>query len=286
MPGVCRQGSAHLPVPAFLAGRARGRGRERGSGAGAPGSGGGGGSLGARDGFSRNLSLLVWLRHVLEAEAGSRSLRRSVLQYGDLLADWRRAQARLANDLADAWPSVAEIDANGIDRFLRRDPPASRCSAGVQRGPVNAEGLGRSRHGRPCRDQRRRPGAGRARIVPTGRRARSSIRQWTCSAWTRRRRGSPSRKRPFDSRRRRAAWAADLQNLNVELAGLSPEERAELQGENARIREAAEGLKVERAVLQRHISDLLAEREAVLSSMSWRLTAPLRTVAGALLKRD
>ena len=78
-------------------------------------------SLGARDGFSRNLSLLMWLRHVLEAEAGSRSLRRSVLQDGDLLADWRRAQARLASDLGDAWPSVAGIDANGIDRFLRRD---------------------------------------------------------------------------------------------------------------------------------------------------------------------
>lgn len=256
-------------------------------------------SLGARDGFSRNLSLLMWLRHVLEAEAGSRSLRRSVLQYGDLLADWRSAHARLVSDLAGAWPSGAEIDADGIDRFLRRDlrhhdtrhesseaPPV--LTEWVARATAALAAIG---EGDPART-----GLAFSQLDAVRRELDQAVEVFGVDAEKQRlaleeraaRLEAEARSLGADVRN----MSASLSAMNVELAGLS-KEHAEFQGEIARIGEQTAALtaeravlQAERAVLQKDISDLLAEREAFLSSMSWRLTAPLRTLAGALLKRD
>jgi hypothetical protein len=235
----------------------------------------------------------MWLRHVLEAEAGSRSLRRSVLQYGDLLADWRSAQARLASDLADAWPSVADIDADGIDRFLRRDlrHHDSRHESGD--GPsVLTDWVTRATAALAAISESdpARAGLALSQLDAVRREFDDAVDLFGCADGEQQGLALEEKVTRLEAEAR--ALEADAQNLsaslsalNGELAGLS-KERAELQGENARIREAGEGLTAERAVLQKHITDLVAEREALLSSMSWRLTAPLRVLAGALLKRD
>ena len=52
-------------------------------------------SLRARDGLRLALGVLIWLRHVLDAEAGTRSIPRAWTAYGDILRDWREAAQRI-----------------------------------------------------------------------------------------------------------------------------------------------------------------------------------------------
>ena len=56
-------------------------------------------SLAARDGLGVDHALLLWLRHVLDAEASTRAIRRSVVRYRDLLENWKRVERQLVTDL-------------------------------------------------------------------------------------------------------------------------------------------------------------------------------------------
>ena len=56
-------------------------------------------SLAARDALTSEFSLLMWLRHMLDAEGATRSIPRSVVSYRELLADWRAVVHRMARDL-------------------------------------------------------------------------------------------------------------------------------------------------------------------------------------------
>ena len=78
-------------------------------------------SLARRDGMAAEDALLLWLRHVLEAEAGTRDMPRAFLRYDDLLADWRAAAARIAATLGLAWPLPVEEAAPAVEAFLSRD---------------------------------------------------------------------------------------------------------------------------------------------------------------------
>lgn len=75
-------------------------------------------SLGARDAFGLNRSLLIWLRHVLEAEFATRGLDRSMVRYVDLLDDWRGLSQRLSTQLDVAWPRWSGAVELEIDQFL------------------------------------------------------------------------------------------------------------------------------------------------------------------------
>lgn len=75
-------------------------------------------SLERRDGFSRSKSLLLWLRHVLDAEFHSRGLPRHFLAYDEFLSNWRHQLSETADKIGIRWP-VAIPDASAeIDRFL------------------------------------------------------------------------------------------------------------------------------------------------------------------------
>jgi hypothetical protein len=56
-------------------------------------------SLAVRDGLGLEHALLLWLRHVLDAEASTRAIRRSVVRYRDLLENWKQVERQLAADL-------------------------------------------------------------------------------------------------------------------------------------------------------------------------------------------
>ncbi|MDQ4072160.1 MAG: glycosyltransferase, partial [Actinomycetota bacterium] len=75
-------------------------------------------SLAARDGLSLERSLLLWLRHALDAELDTRAERRVFLSYRGLLADWRAAAHRVARTFALEWPVALEDAAGGVDGFL------------------------------------------------------------------------------------------------------------------------------------------------------------------------
>jgi glycosyltransferase involved in cell wall biosynthesis len=67
-------------------------------------------------------ALLLWLRHVLEAERHSRDMPRHVIDYAAVLADWRTALALLfaTGDLPVPTPSIAAAIDDFLDPTLRR----------------------------------------------------------------------------------------------------------------------------------------------------------------------
>jgi hypothetical protein len=62
-------------------------------------------SLATRNRFPPEKSLLLWLRHVLDAEAATRDMPRCFVVYDDLLADWRGTLGRAATALGLEWPA-------------------------------------------------------------------------------------------------------------------------------------------------------------------------------------
>ena len=61
-------------------------------------------SLTRRNGFPAGLGVLLWLRHVLDAERDTRGLPRAFVSYERLLAGWRPALLRAGSRMGLAWP--------------------------------------------------------------------------------------------------------------------------------------------------------------------------------------
>jgi hypothetical protein len=76
-------------------------------------------SLALRDGFDPALGHLLWLRHVLEAEVGTRGLRRFYCSYDDLLTGWSRVVAAAQEALDVPWPRYSTMVSEEIDGFLK-----------------------------------------------------------------------------------------------------------------------------------------------------------------------
>ncbi len=78
-------------------------------------------SLKRRNNLAMSKSLLMWLRHVLEAEYHSRAMPRCVLRYETLLSDWRSCMSRVAERTGVTWPDTSESAAAKIEQFLNSD---------------------------------------------------------------------------------------------------------------------------------------------------------------------
>jgi hypothetical protein len=78
-------------------------------------------SLFERDQMQIEEGLLLWLRHMLDAEKVSRDYRRCFVSFDHLLTDWRDVAQRIANALSVRWP-VRSVDSDRrIDEFLTRE---------------------------------------------------------------------------------------------------------------------------------------------------------------------
>jgi hypothetical protein len=75
-------------------------------------------SLRARDHLSREHSLLLWLRHNLEAERATRGHARCFVGYHELLCDWRAVTRRISEGLQLEWPVPETVAAPEIESFL------------------------------------------------------------------------------------------------------------------------------------------------------------------------
>ena len=75
-------------------------------------------SLRHRDGFLPAKSALLWLRHVIDAEASTRDMPRAVVTYDALLSDWQGVVASLGAGLGVSWPRRSAVADVEIDRFL------------------------------------------------------------------------------------------------------------------------------------------------------------------------
>ncbi len=94
--------------------------------------------------------MLLWLRHVLDAERATRDLRRCFVSFAGLLEDWRAAVAGMSGALRIEWPvspsaASGEIDALPQQRVAPSPKPAPgpeaagrriRLAAGDVRHPV------------------------------------------------------------------------------------------------------------------------------------------------------
>ena len=91
-------------------------------------------SLARRNGFPPALSVLLWLRHMLDAERDTRGLPRAVVSFEALQRDWRATLLRAGGRLELSWPRPPhDVDTD----FLDPRPPDPE--AGPQTGSAYAE---------------------------------------------------------------------------------------------------------------------------------------------------
>lgn len=76
-------------------------------------------SLAARDGLDPNLSELLWLRAVTEAELETRSCPRVWITLDQIIADWRRVAWRVAVRLGIDWSIEPDDAAAEVSSFLK-----------------------------------------------------------------------------------------------------------------------------------------------------------------------
>jgi hypothetical protein len=63
---------------------------------------------------------LIWLRHVLDAEAQTRTLRRSIFTWDQFLFDWRGVAEKIASDTTLSWPRLSDRAAEEIEGFISK----------------------------------------------------------------------------------------------------------------------------------------------------------------------
>jgi len=78
-------------------------------------------SLKRRNGLSITHGLLLWLRHVLDAEAQTRGEARSIFAWKDFQSDWRSACDKIAADTHLSWPRLSDRTSHEIERFLTNE---------------------------------------------------------------------------------------------------------------------------------------------------------------------
>jgi len=75
-------------------------------------------SLRARDGMSFEKAMLLWLRHMLDAEFETRHLARNIVTFDALLEDWKLLAAQTAGRLGITWPRQPGDAAHDVREFL------------------------------------------------------------------------------------------------------------------------------------------------------------------------
>lgn len=89
-------------------------------------------SLAARDGMAPVDGLMLWLRHILDAERDSRGLVRAFATMEGLLADWRGALDRVGRQIDVSWSNSNSAEINALlDPSLRHHNVRADGAAGV-----------------------------------------------------------------------------------------------------------------------------------------------------------
>lgn len=75
-------------------------------------------SLKRREGMAVTEGLLLWLRHVLDAELQSRNATRSIFAWDQFISDWRQTTDKIARETGIEWPRVSDRSRQEIENFL------------------------------------------------------------------------------------------------------------------------------------------------------------------------
>jgi hypothetical protein len=265
-------------------------------------------SLRARDGLRLTLGVLVWLRHVLDAEAATRTIPRTWAPYADTLRDWRQAAERICADLDEPWPAAATaaapdeglvntglqhhlgpLDTSRVPELLiewirRTEDALAACRTAGSPDRTRAEGMLdtiRSEFDRT--------------VAPFGDADEPRYLEWVETAATRetvaRRALAEKEQLATECDRLRAEHdrlRAEHDRLRTEHDRLRTEhdrlrtehdrvsaERSELAERQRRIEDDAEDTRLE---LTAALDASRFEVQALRTSLSWRVTAPLRVV--------
>ncbi len=85
-------------------------------------------SLNRRDNIPLSHGCLIWLRHMLDAEAETRQTRRAVVDWANFLADSRGALEQLGVQLGLVWPRWSASSLAEVDAFVSGDLRRERAS--------------------------------------------------------------------------------------------------------------------------------------------------------------
>ena len=77
-------------------------------------------SLAKRDGFSQGKSCLLWLKHIIESEKGTRNTSRLFVTYEELLSDWKGLMSRAQKSFQFKWPVTLKKAGPEIASFLQK----------------------------------------------------------------------------------------------------------------------------------------------------------------------
>ena len=75
-------------------------------------------SLLERNGMTPGFCALMWLRHMLDAEAATRRAPRAIVSYENLLLDWRAAMRTVGARVGIRWPCPIEVSGPQVEAFL------------------------------------------------------------------------------------------------------------------------------------------------------------------------
>lgn len=75
-------------------------------------------SLQCRDGLDLRYGCLLWMRHMLEAEAETRNRQRAIIVWDAFLNDWREVMMRARGQIEMSWPRWSDSTAAQIDTFI------------------------------------------------------------------------------------------------------------------------------------------------------------------------
>lgn len=76
-------------------------------------------SLERRDGMPKTRAAMLWLRHVLDAEAAGRDAKHVFVSYSSLLTDWQATLERVSEQIGVPWPYGIEEIKPQVERYLQ-----------------------------------------------------------------------------------------------------------------------------------------------------------------------
>jgi hypothetical protein len=85
-------------------------------------------SMQVREHFPVAQSLLLWLRHTVDAEAATRGMARAIVPYHSLLADWRRQIEAVARNAEVNWPARSSAEEREVAAFLTSELRHHECT--------------------------------------------------------------------------------------------------------------------------------------------------------------
>ncbi|ETA71982.1 MULTISPECIES: sulfotransferase family protein [Mesorhizobium] len=251
-------------------------------------------SLHRRDKMALPKSLLLWLRHVLEAEYHSRHMPRYILSYEGFLVDWRKHMDRAAEKTGVVWPAHPDRSDVKVEQFLTTDLYHERSTPEDMRHHPEVASLVRETYqilstiaaGDEDNGLLDQLDIMRTRFDDACETFSAAMATEELAVVQLRGELSTRSTETERTRQENSKLASFLEQQSLEVRGLAAERdalvgtRGTLIAERDALVNAQASLIAERDALLRDMSCIANERDALLRSRSWRLTAPLRLIGG------